>query len=1270
MISGLKKHLKNTKGFTLVEMIVVMVILGILLTGGTFGYLRYVKNAEFKKNNDYAKSIFTAAQSQLSYYKSGGLLEEFVEKTKDIPAPTVSTEVATYAKDTKASLVYLQTTNGAENIEDTLLYEMTKDYIHDKSIYNAAIRIEFDPASARVFSVCYNGKKTTFAEDEVTLAKRKTEERKKTGLGYYETDVVLRTVKNKQNQGGDPPEVKSAMLINEEVLKIEMTFENDQIQNIRNGKYLVELRYLTNTWSTEDQYKEVVSSFVINDGSATNTLPEGNTNKRLTTDVKRVVENDNSACYFQTYIKDNKLGIVLDAMDLEAARIHYNKLLNNQNAYKSADYSLTSSAMRLGVMGLTTRFEIEAKITVLSADDDISGVYVTERENPLMDSRNLYNPYNYMVYPRHVYNIRFDQSRTGNQDYMINRDITWGAIEPGLDTIAVFDNAQNDNSCLLTKEDAYFPAIPELISGSTLKQGTNKSLAKFLIRPFNTKGSGDGEYPGKLGLFMTNKGSIQSISLNEFLIEDMEIALDGVGTVAGSNQGSIVDTEVVKSTIKCEASSNVGGFLGTIPTGSTSSDIRNLSVSESSVLAKNNVGGFIGTSSMALSALSVKNTTIEGIGDNSGGILGTNTSSFGYGVSIEGLTVKGTNNVGGVTGTNNGNLNVGPLTISGKIIVDGQGDNIGGLVGTNNQSLNPDGAKLLENFVITGKNNVGGIAGYNKSTIKNIGIKGESVTINNSENSVGGLVGCNDTDGVVTIDGSAITIENLTLEGQNNVGGLIGYNRGKLEEYGIKNSTIIGADNVGGVVGYNLSNSVIQKSGNTQALENVIVTGDYYVGGVAGTSNGTISQYAIKNSTVSGTDTIGGLVGNHGSSGIIKGEYSNSQLSSNSNIAVSGTYYVGGLIGSNSGQIYGFRIDDSSITGNQYVGGIVGDNLKNAIVKGDKLNGSDIKLNNLTVNGTNYVGGFIGNNDGSVSGLGLGNSSIIGENTVGGIVGHNKSNLLQDSDTWFSNLTVIGGYNVGGLVGLNNATLQNFYLSGSKVDRNATNVSAETNAIGGVIGSNTGTLECTTGTKMIEMTITTTGANGVGGVVGYNEGTINGYGASNSRISWEDARGNEDLGSVVGINKGTITSSTVITMYLNAVWGQKNIGGVAGYNSGTIRNFQVKGKSSEHSNIRGYENVGGHVGYSYNGTLDAQAKVENIYLNIGGDRKTSPYNANDTNATNIGGFVGYQAGTLSVGGQSNWVIKDVGFLDTRNVHLYGKDGSRGNYIGNLQKDSW
>ncbi len=146
---------------------------------------------------------------------------------------------------------------------------------------------------------------------------------------------------------------------------------------------------------------------------------------------------------------------------------------------------------------------------------------------------------------------------------------------------------------------------------------------------------------------------------------------------------------------------------------------------------------------------------------------------------------------------------------------------------------------------VNGDWNVGGLVGWNDGgTISNSYVTGE-VT---GERSVGGLIGVN----WGTISNSFSTAD-VTKTGNWNVGGLVGSNLGDLSN-SYATGNIDGNGNAGGLVGYNEGGTVI----DSYALGDV--EGDERVGGLVGRNTGTVSKtYAT--GTLTGDDLTGGLIG-------------------------------------------------------------------------------------------------------------------------------------------------------------------------------------------------------------------------------------------------------------------------------------------------------------------------------------------------------------------------------------------------------------------------
>ena len=70
------------KGFTLTELIVVLVIMCIIAAIAVPLFTNYWRNAEFRKNEENARTVYLAAESKLTYYRSSGQWDSFQKQIK------------------------------------------------------------------------------------------------------------------------------------------------------------------------------------------------------------------------------------------------------------------------------------------------------------------------------------------------------------------------------------------------------------------------------------------------------------------------------------------------------------------------------------------------------------------------------------------------------------------------------------------------------------------------------------------------------------------------------------------------------------------------------------------------------------------------------------------------------------------------------------------------------------------------------------------------------------------------------------------------------------------------------------------------------------------------------------------------------------------------------------------------------------------------------------------------------------------------------------
>jgi beta-lactam-binding protein with PASTA domain len=277
----------------------------------------------------------------------------------------------------------------------------------------------------------------------------------------------------------------------------------------------------------------------------------------------------------------------------------------------------------------------------------------------------------------------------------------------------------------------------------------------------------------------------------------------------------------------------------------------------------------------------------------------------------------------------------------------------------------------------------------------------------------------------------SLTLADGTITGDRFVGSLAGYNEGGIYNCSAEDTEVHGDEIVGGLIGVN--------SGDVQIswVSDSVVSGVDRVGGFVGRNEpgAYIRKSLVQNSSISGDTNVGGFVGSSYSGHI---EDSGVQDS-----IISGDEYVGGFAGRNEIDAYirDSWVQDSSISGENYVGGLVGEHSSYNFIGGSWVQDS-------IVSGESYVGGLVGDSKGHAGLSRVQDSSISGNEYVGGLVGINHYGEVFTSSVQGSSIS--GESDVGGLVGW---TGQYTYVGSSFVsDSNITGAES----VGGLVGTNAG----------------------------------------------------------------------------------------------------------------------------------------------------------------------------------------------------------------------
>lgn len=230
------KNIKNNKkGFTLVELMVVLAITAILaaLVGG--GLIAYTRLARFEKNEANARTLFQTAQISLTRMETAGELDAFRRQVMeegstgdhfqndvtvtDADGKTLVSRTKTELNQNVAALYYDRTGAAAGN-HNALVKELLGDYIYDASLLNASICVEIDVQSGQVYSVFYDTKsdKLRFNQDGATnIYDRSYDHRRNDSLvGYYSAEDRVNVVQLVQTK----LKVKNPRLTNGETLTL------------------------------------------------------------------------------------------------------------------------------------------------------------------------------------------------------------------------------------------------------------------------------------------------------------------------------------------------------------------------------------------------------------------------------------------------------------------------------------------------------------------------------------------------------------------------------------------------------------------------------------------------------------------------------------------------------------------------------------------------------------------------------------------------------------------------------------------------------------------------------------------------------------------------------------------------------------------------------------------------------------------------------------------------------------------------------------------
>lgn len=376
---NLFKTIESRKGFTLVELIVVLTLIAILFSISIFSITGWLDWSKFQHENAAAEDIFYAAQNQLTELDSSGAINRVVkESLADSAHPEKYHSDYILADSNNNSLAGFYNSDGDEyswdsiwkdnnkaKVERTiitlrapahsydnyvgnrnsvdpdvrLLFDLIAPYISDKSILNGAIAIEFSPEAAQVFAVCYSdiNSELEFSYDEETsktvtnIKDRTLHVREQAMLGYFGIDTLTAKIKGRgKNIEGYQLEIENANTLN-----LILKRNGESVSLINDVDLLFTIKGATKYSDTK--YKDL---FTITVPKADLVYINNNifTLERAAAEPRTVQVDfcNNSSLYssgdqvtvkIPMWVDGGKIMIALDAADIQAQSVTYAKAL-------------------------------------------------------------------------------------------------------------------------------------------------------------------------------------------------------------------------------------------------------------------------------------------------------------------------------------------------------------------------------------------------------------------------------------------------------------------------------------------------------------------------------------------------------------------------------------------------------------------------------------------------------------------------------------------------------------------------------------------------------------------------------------------------------------------------------------------------------------------------------------------------------------------------------------------------------------------------------
>ena len=435
---------QKKKGFTLVELVVVLVIMTVILGIAIPSVLHYMKMAEFRKNEENAKTVYLAAESKLTYYRSSGQWEEF---KKEVMSQGKEAPFTDSKRKGKIYGITLDKEHDGASASNNAVLGLLDGYTYDKSMLDASIAIEIDIESGEVYSAFYGTrcKGLNYASQDgngyLTMADREYKSRKDRVLGYYSVEDTVNVVALKPTR----LKMNTISLLNGEVLSLNWS---SNVGNRLDVEYDIQF-YQKNGKDKEDSLLFSMAVAPAQLRSAGWDTDSSKARNMVPVELKDAEGKSAGTWYFPITLQDGKYVLTLDAM--MSAEI-LGVLSSSQNKDGELDATTSTSILRLAKVAesLKEQQTIYACIQAVpyyqrgsqSTNEYRSSEKVTSNSsNTLYGDDSTENNIK-VAYFRQLSNIRYEEEDTKKEITLTNRNMDWSAVGTGLYTFALQEEGE------------------------------------------------------------------------------------------------------------------------------------------------------------------------------------------------------------------------------------------------------------------------------------------------------------------------------------------------------------------------------------------------------------------------------------------------------------------------------------------------------------------------------------------------------------------------------------------------------------------------------------------------------------------------------------------------------------------------------------------------------------------------------------------------------------------------------------------------------------